>query len=166
MSEEPVGQRALLVALASARVRFVVIGGYAVAAHGYERATRDVDIVFATDLENCERFSTLLREADARVRVADLPAPGDEITPEWLAGGGHFVFSTAHGLLDALSWIAGLDYDALESRALTVSLADGTELRVCSYEDLVAMKRLGNRPRDLEDLRELEALREDTTDEG
>lgn len=164
MSEEPVGQRALLVSLVSANVRFVVIGGYAVAAHGYERATRDVDIVFATDLGNCERFATLLRELDARVRVADLPAPRGEITPEWLSRGGHFVFSTVHGLLDALSWIAGFDYDTLDSRALTVSLADGTELRVCNYEDLVAMKRLGNRPRDLEDLRELEALRADTTE--
>ena len=163
MSNEPQGQRALLVSLVSANVRFVLIGGYAVAAHGYERATRDVDVVFATDLENCARFASVLGELDARVRVADLPAPGGQITTEWLAGGGHFVFATTHGLLDALSWIAGFDYTTLKSRALTVALADGTELPVCSYEDLVAMKRLANRPRDLEDLRELEAFRDDTT---
>jgi hypothetical protein len=72
---------------------------------------------------------------------------------------GHFVFSTAHGLLDALSWIAGFDHGVLESRALSVKLSDGTTLRVCSYEDLVAMKQLAGRPRDREDLRELEALR-------
>jgi hypothetical protein len=69
------------------------------------------------------------------------------------------VFSTAHGLLDALSWIAGFDHGVLESRALSVKLSDGTTLRVCSYEDLVAMKQLAGRPRDREDLRELEALR-------
>jgi hypothetical protein len=123
-----------------------------------------VDIVFATDLENCERFSALLRRLDARVRVADLPAPGGQITADWLASGGHFVFATAHGLLEALSWIAGFDHAALESRALTVDLADGTELTVCSYEDLVAMKRLADRPRDREDLRELEAVRDETTE--
>jgi hypothetical protein len=153
-------QRALLVALVRAAVRFVVIGGHAVAAHGYERATRDVDIVFAGDHENCVRFAELLHRLDATVRVADLPAPGGEITPGWLAGGGHFLFSTAHGLLDALTWIAGLDYAALDSRALSVTLADGTELRVCGYEDLVAMKRLADRPRDREDVRELEGLRD------
>jgi predicted nucleotidyltransferase len=163
VSNEPQGQRALLVSLVSANVRFVLIGGYAVAAHGYERATRDVDVVFATDVENCERFASVLNELDADVRIADLRAPGGEITAEWLAGGGHFVFATTHGLLDALSWIAGFDYATLASRALTVVLADGTELPVCSYEDLVAMKRLANRPRDLEDLRELEAFRDDTT---
>lgn len=164
MSEEAFGQRALLVSLANAGVRFIVIGGYAVAAHGYERATRDVDIVFATDLENCERFSALLRQLAARVLVADLPAPGGQITAEWLADGGHFVFDTAHGLLDALSWIAGFDHAALESRAMSVDLADGTELRVCSYRDLVAMKRAADRPRDQEDIRQLEALRDETTE--
>lgn len=161
MSDESVGQRALLVALADANVRFVVIGGYAVAAHGYERATRDVDIVFATDIENCERFAAALRRLDARVRVADLPPAGGEIAADWLAAGGHFVFATAHGLLDALSWIGGFDHAALDSRALTVELADGTQLRVCGYDDLVAMKRIADRPRDREDLRELEAVRDD-----
>ncbi len=160
MGDAPSGQRALLVSLVEANVRFVVIGGHAVAAHGYERATRDVDIVFSTDRENCERFSALLHRLAATVRVADVPAPSGRITAEWLATGGHFVFATAHGLLDALSWIAGLDHTTLESRALTAELADGTELRVCSYDDLVAMKRLADRPRDREDLRELEALRD------
>jgi hypothetical protein len=164
VSNQPAGQRELLVALVRANVHFVVIGGYAVAAHGYERATRDVDIVFATDLENCERFASVLRRLDAHVRVADLPAPDGQITGEWLASGGHFVFATAHGLLDALSWIAGLDHSTLDSRALTVELADGTELRVCSYEDLVSMKRVADRPRDREDLHELEAIRDETTD--
>lgn len=161
MTSEPVDQRELFISLAAGNVRFVVIGGYAVAAHGYERATRDVDIVFATELENCERFAAVLERLQARVRVADLPAPGGKISPQWLAAGGHFVFSTRHGLLDALSWIAGFDHAALESRALTVELSDGTSLRVCSYEDLVAMKQLAGRPRDLEDLRELDSLREE-----
>jgi hypothetical protein len=160
VSDPGSGQRALLVALVEADLRFVVIGGHAVAAHGYERATRDVDIVFSTERENCERFAELLRRLDASVRVADLPPPGGKITGEWLAGGGHFVFATAHGLLDALSWIAGLDHTALDSRALTAVLADGTPLRICGYDDLVAMKRAADRPRDREDLRELEALRD------
>lgn len=164
MSPEPVGQRELFVSLVDGNVQFVVIGGYAVAAHGYERATRDVDIVFATDLENCDRFAAVLRQIEARVRLADLQPPDGAISAPWLAAGGHFVFSTGHGILDALSWIAGFDYAALESRALTVELSDGIELRVCSYEDLVAMKQLAGRPRDHEDLRELEALRDDESE--
>lgn len=160
MADPARGQRDLLVALADAKVDFVVIGGHAVSAHGYERATRDVDVVFSTDLDSCDRLADLLRRLDAAVRVADLPAPGGGVTGDWLAAGGHFVFATAYGMLDALSWIAGLDHVALESRALTAQLSDGTELRICGYDDLVAMKRIADRPRDREDLRELEAVRE------
>lgn len=64
-----------------------------------------------------------------------------------------------------MSWIPGFDHTALDSRALDVELADGTPLRVCSYEDLVAMKQLAARPRDLEDLRELDALRTEEAEE-
>ena len=160
MADPVSSQRALLIALVEAKVRFVVIGGHAVAAHGYERATRDVDIVFSTDRANCERFAELLHRLEASVRAADLPAPAGRITSEWLSAGGHFVFSTVYGFLDALSWIAGLDHAALDSRALTAELADGTQLRICSYEDLVALKRTADRPRDREDLRELAAVRE------
>lgn len=160
MADPISSQRDLLVALAEAKVEFVVIGGHAVSAHGYERATRDVDVVFSTDRDSCERLADLLRRLDSVVRVADLPAPGGEITGDWLAAGGHFVFATAYGMLDALSWIAGLDHAALESRALTAELSDGTELRISAYDDLVAMKRVADRPRDREDLRELEAVRE------
>lgn len=160
MAEPAPGQRDLLIALAEARVDFVVIGGHAVSAHGYERATRDVDIVFSTDRDSCDRLADLLRRLDAAVRIADLPAPDGRITGDWLAGGGHFVFATAYGMLDALSWIAGLDHAALQSRALTAELSDGTELRICGYDDLVAMKRMADRPRDREDLGELDAIRE------
>lgn len=131
-------------------MRFVVIGGHAVAAHGYERATRDVDIVFSTDRDNCERLAELLRRLEPSVRAADVPAPGGRITAEWLSAGGHFVFATVHGLLDALSWIAGRDYATLGSRALIAELADGTQLRICGYEGprrAEARRRSAPRPR-------------------
>lgn len=160
MAERAPDQRDLLIALAEAQIDFVVIGGHAVSAHGYERATRDVDIVFSTDPDSCDRLADLLRRLDSAVRVADLPAPDGTITSDWLGEGGRFVFVTAYGVLDALSWIAGRDHATLESRALTAQLSDGTELRICGYDDLIAMKRTAGRPRDREDLRELESLRE------
>jgi predicted nucleotidyltransferase len=161
MTASPSRQRALLSALVDEGVRFVVIGGHAVSAHGYERATHDVDIVYSTAIEDCERLARVLQATGASVAMADTTAPGGIITPEWLAAGGHFVFATDHGLLDALSWIAGLDHATLDSRAETAELADGTRIRVCSYADLVTMKRLAGRPRDREDLQELKAVRED-----
>jgi hypothetical protein len=51
--------------------------------------------------------------------MADLPAAGGRITPEWLAGGGHFVFGTVHGPLDALTWIAAEGASRARSRKAT-----------------------------------------------
>lgn len=48
----PLDVKGLLSALEAAEVRFVVIGGFAVGAHGYPRATKDLDIVPDPDLEN------------------------------------------------------------------------------------------------------------------
>lgn len=151
-------QRHLLAALARGDVDFVVIGGHAVAAHGFARGTRDVDIVFATTQDSCTRLARVLTELDASIVIADLPAPGGKITGKWLAEGGQFIFRTRHGMLDAFSWIAGNDYDALASNGLTVQLVDGTSFRVCGYDDLLAMKQRAGRPKDEEDLRNLRAL--------
>ncbi len=155
----PGAQRLLLRALADANVNFVVIGGHAVAAHGYERATRDVDIVFSTERDSCERMASVLRELDARVDFADLPVPEDGITADWLAAGGHFRFATDGGPLDALSIVAGLDHRALAERAITVELS-GSSIPISSYDDLVTMKRSGGRAQDEEDLRALREARE------
>ena len=160
MTAPAVRQRMLLAALVDAGLDFVVIGGHAVGAHGYERATRDVDIVFSTEAANCNRFVDALDELDTSIKMADTPAPGGRPTAEWLSEGGHFVFETRFGLLDALTWIAGLDFEKLASRADTVELADGSVVKVCAYEDLVRMKEVGGRPRDREDLRELAEIRE------
>lgn len=45
---------------------------------------------------------------------------------------------------------------SLDQRAKTVDI-DGLEVRVCSLEDLLAMKRASERPRDKDDLEALEA---------
>jgi hypothetical protein len=44
------------------RVRFLVIGGYAMAHHGLVRATNDVDVLVATDEQNVARIRAATRE--------------------------------------------------------------------------------------------------------
>lgn len=137
---------------------FIVIGGHAVAAHGYARATRDVDIVFSRDERSCAKLAAALSELGASILVADLPAPGGEITSSWLRNGGQFIFQTKHGTLDAFTWISGNSYESLEEGAVAIELGDGTALQVCGYDDLLAMKERAQRPKDEEDLRNLRSL--------
>jgi hypothetical protein len=50
-------------ALAGAGVEFVLIGGLAVGAHGFPRATKDVAIVRAPAASNLERLAAVLRSS-------------------------------------------------------------------------------------------------------
>jgi hypothetical protein len=59
---EPLRLRQLLERLAEAEIRFVLVGGLAVNAWGYLRATRDVDVVPDPSGENLAKLDTLLKE--------------------------------------------------------------------------------------------------------
>ena len=56
--------KTLLRALNAHGVEYLLIGGYALAAHGYQRATTDIDIVLADRLV-IERALAKLLESDA-----------------------------------------------------------------------------------------------------
>ena len=150
---------ALLRTLVANDVRFILIGGMAVVAHGHIRATTDVDIVFDTEIGNCRRLASALEHLGADVALADTLPPEGSITAEWLAEGGRFVFGTKSGFLDALSQTSVGTYEDLAPTAIDATLRDGTTARVVSYDNLVRAKEAAGRAKDLADLEELRAIR-------
>ena len=157
----PVG---LLRRLAAAQVDYVVIGGVAVVAHGYARATRDLDITYATDAENLERLGGVLLVLHARLRgvADDVPVVPDARTLRHVQ---LLTLDTDDGGLDLLVDPAGAaPYEELKSRADRIEL-DGSEIRVVALDDLLAMKRAAGRPQDLVDVGALETARR-IRDEG
>jgi predicted nucleotidyltransferase len=155
MSSSPL---ALLGRLADAAVDFVVIGGIAVVAHGHIRTTRDLDITYSTDQPNLDALGRALIELDARLRGVTevVPFMPDGRT---LRSAELLTLETSEGALDLLAAPPGAPpYDELKGRAEAVEV-DGSEVLVASIDDLVAMKRATGRPRDLEDIEALEAIR-------
>jgi hypothetical protein len=68
------------------------------------------------------------------------------------------VLATRLGRLDVMQWVPGIPGDlAFEhlARGAVVTSLGGRPVRVCSREDLIAMKRAAGRPQDLLDLEEL-----------
>ena len=148
----------LLERLADAGVEFVIVGGFAVIAHGYVRATKDLDVVPAPTPENYERVAALLRELDAeQIGVDAHLLPNQPTDPAGLAAGGSFQLTTSLGRLDIMQESDDVPaYARLAERAATARFR-GRDIRVCSLAELVRMKRRAGRPQDVADLAALEA---------
>jgi predicted nucleotidyltransferase len=148
--------------LVEARVEFLLIGGVAVGYHGYVRATKDVDVVPAPDRKNLERLAGVLRHLNAQVEGSEdfdkgeLPDPLD---PAALELGGNWVLSTRLGRLDVMQWIGDAELWRDLAPAAIEERIDGLPIKIVGYEDLVKLKELAGRPRDLMDLESLREVR-------
>jgi predicted nucleotidyltransferase len=160
---EPLRLRELLERLVEAEIRFVLVGGLAVNAWGYLRATRDVDLVPDPKSSNLEKLGALLMELGGRVDVdGRLLAPPALST--FLKVGERTQVVTELGTVDILQGLPQVPRFAdLDADAKDVEVED-LVVRICSYEHLVAMKRASERPRDRDDLEALEASQESEDD--
>lgn len=140
------------------KVRFVVVGGVAAAAHGSSRVTNDLDICYdAVSKENLVALATLLAAWKAYPRGVepDLPFIMDDRT---LRGAPILTLTTTEGDIDVMDRIAGIgDYPAVKRKSERIS-ALGVSFRVLDLPSLIKSKRAAGRPRDHDHLPELEAL--------
>ncbi len=157
---------AIASAFGDAGVRYLVVGGLAVAAHGYGRLTMDVDMVLQLHPENVRRAMAILVSLGYHPHLPVSPESfADVETREtWVRDKGMVVFqmvSTVHRDTPVDIFVSEpFDFDAEYNGALVAPLAPGVELRCASIGTLIAMKRLAGRPKDLEDIRQLELLRD------
>ena len=160
MTEGPLRLRELLARLIEADVRFVLVGGLAVNAWGYLRATRDVDFVPEPSPENLAKLDALLRELGGKVDVGGKLLDAKSIST-FLRTGDRTLVRTDLGQVDVLQGLPQVpSFAALDEEAEEIDL-DGLVVKVCSLEHLMAMKRASDRDRDRDDLEALEAAQED-----
>src|SRR5215218_2591090 len=118
----------LLRALHEAGVRHIIIGGFALNAHGVIRPSKDLDIVPDPDAANLERLAALLSDLDARhVGLGDFRPdefPFDPTRADDLREGANFRLETRLGDLDILQWVAGIESDPAYA-ALAEEAIDG-----------------------------------------
>ena len=132
-------------------IRYVIVGGLAIIRHGVVRATKDIDAAVAMDAENLARLDALVD------RWAATNPDGTPLRTRELPAGGALPLRTRHCLVDILSeQLLPAPFDDVLGRS-DVKRIDGVEAPICSFADLVAMKRATGRGSD--DL-DLERLRE------
>jgi predicted nucleotidyltransferase len=155
----PLRLRKLLEQLVEAEVRFVLVGGLAVNAWGYLRATQDVDVVPDPERQNLEKLGALLGKLGGKVDVGGRLLDSSS-TSTFLRTGDRTLVRTELGQVDVLQGLPQVPrFEELEQQAQDVDL-DGLVVRVCSLEHLLEMKRASERPRDQEDIEALEAAQE------
>jgi predicted nucleotidyltransferase len=139
-------------------VEFLVIGGQAAVLHGSPLPTFDVDLCYRRTAGNLERLAAALKEIHPTPRGA----PPDllfRLDARSLALGANFTFDTELGPLDLLAWLEPLGtYESLIGRAERMDLGS-VRVSVIGLDDLIAIKRHVNRPKDQVAALQLEALR-------
>lgn len=141
----------------------MVVGGVATVLHGYARLTMDIDVM--VDLSPGEAIKPIA----ALARIGMVPrAPVDvrefadsERRREWIDTKGMRVFSMWDPRRPQLEVDVFVDpplpFDEVWSRADRMAV-DGQDIRVASIRDLIALKRIAGRPKDLEDIAALELI--------
>ena len=149
----------IITALVAAKVRFVVIGGVAATIQGSARFTNDIDICYGTADDNIERLAALFVQWKAYLRGVKrglpfiMDAKAFRITPV-------MTLTTEVGDIDVVDRVPGVgNYVAALKQSEIVEIGN-VEFRSLTLDALIASKRAVRRPKDVEQLIELEAIRD------
>jgi hypothetical protein len=147
--------RALLAALHEHEVRFIVIGGVAVGAHGFLRSTEDLDLVPDPDLKNLKLLTLALEALDSTMPTVEGRPFDPSKDGAVILRGGNVSADTRFGGLDVVQRLRGVPaYSELARDAIDSDLL-GIPVRVCSLGRLRAMKQGLSRAQDQADLENL-----------
>lgn len=139
------------------RVKYVLVGGYAVALHGAIRGTVDIDIAIALNRATFKRAETALQEIDLESR---LPVTAEEVFSfrnEYIRKRNlkAWSFVNPRNPLDVVDIL--LTEDASKISAVN-KRAFGMNIKVAAITDLIAIKKKAGRTQDLEDIKALRKL--------
>ena len=127
--------KAVLAALATEEVEYVLVGGVTVGLHGFERATNDIDLFVRTSEENIDRLRRALDAVFHDPAIAEISASdlaGEYPTIRYGPPDADFVIDLLGGLGSAFL------FDDLEFEMMEI---EGILVRVATALTLYRMKR-------------------------
>ena len=149
--------------LAEADVDYVVVGGLAVALHGYQRVTMDVDVALDMNEENLRRFVECAKAAQLvpviPVDIESLTQP--DLIDQWYREKGMLAFGLrGKDAMAAIIDVLVKPCIAFAEMKRDATLVDIGTLRVpiASIEHLIAMKTGTGRSKDVIDIEELRKI--------
>ena len=155
---------AVVAALNAAEVRYLIVGGLAVNAHGYQRTTVDLDMVIQLQAENLLNGLKALGGLSyaPRIPVSIEQFADPKHRESWRSEKGMLVFQL-HSDLHKTTPIDIFVYEPFDfnfeyDRAIEEPVAPGINARIIGLEVLLEMKRTANRLKDQVDLEALQKI--------
>jgi len=146
-------------------VRYLLVGGLAVNLYGCIRFTVDMDIMVDLSEGNLNKVIEVMNELDyhPRVPVASAELAEEKKRQEWLEKKGAKVFTFIHRQKPFrqvdLFLSNPIDFDEAFTRKRTIDLEEGGTVDLISLDDLIVLKNISGRPRDLEDIKHLTRIK-------
>lgn len=146
MSILPQDFRDFLKLLNSKKIKYLLIGGYAVGYYGYPRATADIDIWVAISKENAKKITEAIR--DFGMNTPDL-TESIFLKPGQIIRMGYPPIR-----IEVLTEISGVNFEQCYARRKETKI-DGIKVKIISFDDLLKNKKASGRYKDLNDLENL-----------
>ncbi|MCB9610189.1 MAG: nucleotidyltransferase family protein [Polyangiaceae bacterium] len=142
----PRDSRELLELFNAERVDYVVVGGHAVAFHGYPRFTGDIDLLVRRGDGNADRVLRALTQfgfGSVGLDVSDFEREDNVVQ-----------LGRPPNRIDILTSISGVSFDEAWAGAVNAEM-DGVPVRILGRAELIANKKASGRAKDLADVEEL-----------
>lgn len=138
--------RDLLSALNDEKVKYLIVGGYAVIKHTEPRYTKDLDLWVSPESENAEKVFAALQKFGAP--LADITV--EDFTNQTIV----YQMGRSPSRVDILMSLKGLDFESCWNRRVD-AMVGNIATQFLAAEDLIVNKRLAGRPQDLIDVESL-----------
>jgi len=140
----------MLRCLAAENVKFMLVGAFALAVHGYPRATMDMDVWVMPSPENAEAVIRALGRFGVPLHsISNADLQRDDTL---------FQIGVAPRRIDIITGATGLVFEETYARSESVDV-DGLTIRVPSVDDLIINKTASGRLKDLADVEVLKQRR-------
>lgn len=133
----------MLSCLNDEQVKYIIVGAYALAAHGHVRATGDIDIWVRNSADNAAKIMRSLRAFGAPTAAI---SETDFLLPDLI-----LQIGVAPCRIDIITGIDGVAFDDAWQNKLAITV-DGVNIHILSKSDLLKNKMAADRDKDQGDI--------------
>lgn len=140
--------REFIEALNTAKVKYILVGGFSVILHGYARTTGDMDIWVERSEENYQKIKLAFEHFG--MPVFDMTQDNFLSHPIWDV----FTFGVPPAAIDVMVNVKGLDFNECYAQAINFE-DDDLLIKCISFNHLLKAKQSSSRPKDIDDIQNL-----------